>query len=53
MEVTLCRLSDKKVSVRLDETEVAILPPRAECELDDIEAAMQKVADHAAGDMDW
>ena len=41
--VTCVRLSDGKISVRVDEEEVTILPQKSECSFSDIESAMQKM----------
>lgn len=49
MTVELCRLSDGKVSVRLDGTEVVILPKRNECTIGDLEEVFNKVLDQAEG----
>lgn len=47
MQVSCCRLSDGTVSVKLDSHEIAMLPRRAECTMDDLEQAFKKVLGEA------
>lgn len=44
-EVECCRLSDGKVSVRVNGSEVHILPRRQDCTLEDIEEAISLAID--------
>ena len=50
MTIELCRLADGKVSVRLDGTELYILPNKMECGTDDIQNAMQELVNNIVGE---
>lgn len=45
IDVEVCALSDKKLSIRVNDTEVFILPNRWECTARELKNAMQAVAD--------
>ena len=51
-EVTVLRLSDKKLSVRLDDKEIVLLPERKKCTSDVLEEAFQQIVDAVAATAD-
>ena len=52
IKVELCSLHDKRVSVRVDNEEICILPDRKECRIDDLQKAFQQVVDTIVADDD-
>lgn len=54
--VTVCRLADNKLSVRVDGKEVVLLPAKLDCSMEDLAEAFQAVVDTVVDndvDTDW
>lgn len=50
MRVKLALLCDKKISVKLDDKEISILPAKRECTIEELERAINEMVQAIDGD---